>query len=214
MGHDDIEAEAHPDLWAALAESLARLSERALLHGVMQGYRSVDEPSPDRPRTDSHRQSTCAPTRPGDPSRGQLRRLHRRHRGEPHPPDGAAADARSAAKYKATSAARYTSADQMLAYCTALNVPAAWLVYAAGDGLGEPRCITNTQVTVVEYPLDVERIQASCSPRSTRSRTVRGRRSVWISRGWSSNSARTLRCLITGWNHGAPVDFRCPLRLG
>lgn len=45
MGHDDIEAEAHPDLWAALAESLARLSERALLHGVMQGYRSVDEPS-------------------------------------------------------------------------------------------------------------------------------------------------------------------------
>ena len=43
----------------------------------------------------------------------------------------------------------------MLAYCTALNVPAAWLVYAARDGRPEPRCITNTQDTVVEYPLDL-----------------------------------------------------------
>lgn len=42
-GYDDVEAEEHPDLWAVLAESLARITERALLHGVLQGYRTVDE---------------------------------------------------------------------------------------------------------------------------------------------------------------------------
>lgn len=40
---DDVVAEDEPDLWAALAESLARSVERALRGGVLQGYRSVDE---------------------------------------------------------------------------------------------------------------------------------------------------------------------------
>jgi 5-methylcytosine-specific restriction enzyme subunit McrC len=40
-----VDAEAYDDLWPALAESLARLAERALLGGVLQGYRSVEESS-------------------------------------------------------------------------------------------------------------------------------------------------------------------------
>jgi 5-methylcytosine-specific restriction enzyme subunit McrC len=63
------------------------------------------------------------------------------------------------AKYKAASAGgAYPNADyyQMLAYCTALEVPRAWLVYA---GAGEPRVrrIRNTGVSVVEFPLDLSR---------------------------------------------------------
>ncbi|MFJ4208535.1 McrC family protein [Paenarthrobacter sp. NPDC089675] len=61
------------------------------------------------------------------------------------------------AKYKAASASgAYPNADhyQMLAYCTALGVPRAWLVYA---GRGEPRVrrIRNAGVSVVEFPLDL-----------------------------------------------------------
>jgi 5-methylcytosine-specific restriction enzyme subunit McrC len=61
------------------------------------------------------------------------------------------------AKYKAADPkGQYPNADhyQMLAYCTALEVPTAWLVYAGG---GEPvrRRILNTAITVVEYPLDL-----------------------------------------------------------
>ncbi|MDR6437049.1 5-methylcytosine-specific restriction enzyme subunit McrC [Paenarthrobacter nicotinovorans] len=61
------------------------------------------------------------------------------------------------AKYKAASAGgAYPNADhyQMLAYCTALGVPRAWLVYA---GAGEPRVrrVLNTGVSVVEFPLDL-----------------------------------------------------------
>ena len=40
-----IDAEAYDDLWPALAESLARLAERALLGGVLQGYRTIEESS-------------------------------------------------------------------------------------------------------------------------------------------------------------------------
>lgn len=40
-----VDAEAYDELWPALAESLARLVERALLGGVLQGYRSVEESS-------------------------------------------------------------------------------------------------------------------------------------------------------------------------
>jgi 5-methylcytosine-specific restriction enzyme subunit McrC len=61
------------------------------------------------------------------------------------------------AKYKAAGPGdTYPNADhyQMLAYCTALRVPTAWLVYAGGD---EPhtRKIRHTDVEVVEYPLDL-----------------------------------------------------------
>lgn len=42
---ETVDAEAHDELWPALAESLARLSERALLSGVLQGYRTVEESS-------------------------------------------------------------------------------------------------------------------------------------------------------------------------
>lgn len=67
------------------------------------------------------------------------------------------------AKYKAASAAdRYPNADhyQMLAYCTALSVPTAWLVYGGG---GEPRRrrIRNTAIEIVEYPLDLRQEPAA-----------------------------------------------------
>lgn len=60
-------------------------------------------------------------------------------------------------KYKAASPTdRYPNADhyQMLAYCTALRVPRAWLVYAQG-GRPVERRIRNTGISVVEYPLDL-----------------------------------------------------------
>ena len=61
------------------------------------------------------------------------------------------------AKYKAAAPGdRYPNADhyQMLAYCTALAVPTAWLVYAGGS---EPRRrrIRNTAIDIIEYPLDL-----------------------------------------------------------
>jgi 5-methylcytosine-specific restriction enzyme subunit McrC len=45
---------------------------------------------------------------------------------------------------------------QMLAYCTALQVPTAWLVYA-GAGETKLRKILNTDIDVVEFPLDLSR---------------------------------------------------------
>ena len=63
------------------------------------------------------------------------------------------------AKYKAAGPGdRYPNADhyQMLAYCTALSVPTAWLVYAGG-GDARRRRIRNTEIEVIEYPLDLRR---------------------------------------------------------
>jgi len=40
-----IDAGAYDDLWPALAESLARLAERALFGGVLQGYRTTEDSS-------------------------------------------------------------------------------------------------------------------------------------------------------------------------
>ena len=63
------------------------------------------------------------------------------------------------AKYKAASSAgEYANADhyQMLAYCTALRVPRAWLVYAGGS-TQRIRRIKNTTIDVVEFPLDLAR---------------------------------------------------------
>lgn len=59
------------------------------------------------------------------------------------------------AKYKAASAGgSYPNADhyQMLAYCTALEVPKAWLVYA-GRGDARVRRVTHTGISIVEYPI-------------------------------------------------------------
>jgi 5-methylcytosine-specific restriction enzyme subunit McrC len=61
-------------------------------------------------------------------------------------------------KYKvANSSDRYPNADhyQMLAYCTALDVPRAWLVYAQGGSRPVERLIRNTKISIVEYPLDL-----------------------------------------------------------
>lgn len=61
------------------------------------------------------------------------------------------------AKYKAASVAgAYPNADhyQMLAYCSALDVPRAWLVYA-GSGEARRRRIRNTAISVVEFPIDI-----------------------------------------------------------
>ena len=63
------------------------------------------------------------------------------------------------AKYKiASSSGAYANADhyQMLAYCTALGVRSAWLVYAGGSSI-QPRHrrIKNTAFEIVEAPLDL-----------------------------------------------------------
>ncbi|BCW18273.1 McrBC 5-methylcytosine restriction system component [Arthrobacter sp. NtRootA9] len=63
------------------------------------------------------------------------------------------------AKYKAASdAGASLTADhfQMLAHCTALAVPTAWLVYA-GPGEMKLRRIMNTDIDIVEFPLDLSR---------------------------------------------------------
>ncbi|WP_240685125.1 McrC family protein [Arthrobacter nitrophenolicus] len=63
------------------------------------------------------------------------------------------------AKYKAASdAGASLTADhyQMLAHCTALAVPTAWLVYA-GAGEMKLRRILNTDIDIVEFPLDLSR---------------------------------------------------------
>jgi len=61
------------------------------------------------------------------------------------------------AKYKAASwSGAYPNADyyQMLAYCTALDLPRAWLVYA-GSGSPRVRTVANSSVSIAEYPIDV-----------------------------------------------------------
>lgn len=63
------------------------------------------------------------------------------------------------AKYKLEDKrGRYPNHDhyQMLAYCTALNVDAAWLVYASGTSASTPRRIRNSSITITEYPLDLD----------------------------------------------------------
>ncbi|XAS69624.1 restriction endonuclease [Micrococcaceae bacterium Sec5.7] len=60
-------------------------------------------------------------------------------------------------KYKASSdLGASLSADhfQMLAFCTALRVPTAWLIYA-GSGEMKLRRILNTDIDVIEFPLDL-----------------------------------------------------------
>ena len=61
------------------------------------------------------------------------------------------------AKYKTAGPGdTYPNADhyQMLAYCTALQVPTAWLIYAGG-GRPKLRRIRHTDIEVVEYPLNL-----------------------------------------------------------
>ena len=48
----------------------------------------------------------------------------------------------------------------MLAYCTALSVPTAWLIYAGG-GDAHRRRIRNSKIEVIEYPLDLRREPAA-----------------------------------------------------
>ncbi len=63
------------------------------------------------------------------------------------------------AKYKLESdSSGYPNADhyQMLAYCTALQVPVAWLVYASGSQGPTTRQVRNTEVDIVEYPLQLD----------------------------------------------------------
>ncbi|MDR7277066.1 5-methylcytosine-specific restriction endonuclease McrBC regulatory subunit McrC [Catenuloplanes atrovinosus] len=62
------------------------------------------------------------------------------------------------AKYKLESpTSRYPNADayQMLAYCTALHVPAGWLLYAQGSGPARTRRIRHTGIDVIHHPLDL-----------------------------------------------------------
>lgn len=62
------------------------------------------------------------------------------------------------AKYKVeNSQGQYPNPDhyQMLAYCTALAVPKAWLIYAQGSQPPTTRVIRNTRVSIIEYPLDL-----------------------------------------------------------
>lgn len=50
---------------------------------------------------------------------------------------------------------------QMLAYCNALQVPAAWLVYAQGSQGTVTRRVRNTGIDLVEYPLRLNEPPAS-----------------------------------------------------
>lgn len=62
------------------------------------------------------------------------------------------------AKYKVADArGRHPNADlyQMLAYCTAMGLPRAWLVYAQGGSGPVERRVRNSDITIVEYPLDL-----------------------------------------------------------
>lgn len=62
------------------------------------------------------------------------------------------------AKYKLEDAnAGYPNADayQMLAYCTALSLPAGWLVYAQGFGAPGQRRVRRTEIDIVQFPLDL-----------------------------------------------------------
>lgn len=60
------------------------------------------------------------------------------------------------AKYIASGPRGYPNANhyQLLAYCTALDVPVGWLVYA-GKGPTREYRIANTDITIVEYALDL-----------------------------------------------------------
>lgn len=63
------------------------------------------------------------------------------------------------AKYKLESGSgRYPVDDyyQILAYCNALQVPAAWLVYAQGSKGVVTRRVRNTDIDIVEYPLRLD----------------------------------------------------------
>lgn len=63
------------------------------------------------------------------------------------------------AKYKLEGPnGRYPNADhyQMLAYGTATGIKEAWLVYASGEPGDTARRIRNTDITVHEYPLDLD----------------------------------------------------------
>ena len=62
------------------------------------------------------------------------------------------------AKYKLeSSSSGYPNADlyQMLAYCTALELPVGWLVYAQGTASPGVRRVRHTSVDIVQYPLDL-----------------------------------------------------------
>src|SRR5262249_31137207 len=62
------------------------------------------------------------------------------------------------AKYKLQSiTSRYANADlyQMLAYCTALGLKTGWLVYAQGTTAPRTHVIRNTDIDVIQYPLDL-----------------------------------------------------------
>lgn len=62
------------------------------------------------------------------------------------------------AKYKLESATSgYPNADayQMLAYCTALELPIGWLIYAEGTSAPGPRHIRHTEIDIVHHALDL-----------------------------------------------------------
>ncbi|GLZ28630.1 McrBC 5-methylcytosine restriction system component [Lentzea sp. NBRC 105346] len=58
------------------------------------------------------------------------------------------------AKYKLESP--NTDHYQVLAYCTALQVTSAWLVYASGTGSVRRRRVRNSPITITEYPLRLD----------------------------------------------------------
>jgi 5-methylcytosine-specific restriction enzyme subunit McrC len=62
------------------------------------------------------------------------------------------------AKYKLEDASSgYPNADiyQMLAYCTALQLPRGWLVYAQGNAPPGVRRVRHTSIDIIQYPLDL-----------------------------------------------------------
>ena len=85
------------------------------------------------------------------------------------------------AKYKAASpGGTYPNADQyqMLAYCTALGLSRAWLVYAEGRDVPVVRTVRNAGVEIVEWPLDL-----SVAPREILAQVDELADAMWASTG-------------------------------
>ena len=104
------------------------------------------------------------------------------------------------AKYKAADPlGRYPNADhyQMLAYCTALSVPVAWLVYAQGTGSPKTRPIKNTRISIVEYPLDLR-----ASPRDLLRQVDELARRAWHQTSRPLGTGKADRSIVMAANTG------------
>ena len=94
----EIAGLATDDLWGAIAETLARLGERAVAAGVLQGYVTRGRRAAADPRPVAGGRPDRASSGDAAASRGALRRVLARHRREPDPAHRGAPAAAAAAR--------------------------------------------------------------------------------------------------------------------